>query len=350
MGKSNSEQTYHEIYGQPESFEAINSTLPEIRETVERVFSAGFDKVIFTGCGTSLYLAQSAAHVFTEYTGMNAEAFCCSELYYFPEACIGSGKVLVIPITRKSYTTEVRRAIDRVHQMKNVTTLAVTCDKDSSTYNDAMVLSPKTDEESVIMTRSFTSMLYLMVVMAACVGKKEEVLGSLSGYGKAAEEFLKKEDRLAQKIISEHPEANLFISLGQGVYYGVANECMNKMKEMGLTNSEAYYTMEYRHGPMSLVDGNTFILFLCHGRTKESDKELLKQMKGYGAITAAIGGGVSGYMGEADYVLDLSPDLNDELNAPLSAFIGQFLGYYIAEKKNIDADTPRHLSQAIVIK
>ncbi len=37
-------------------------------------------------------------------------------------------------------------------------------------------------------------------------------------------------------------------------------------------------------------------------------------------------------------------------NAALIGLIGQFIGYYIAEKKGIDADHPRHLSQAIVIQ
>lgn len=45
-----------------------------------------------------------------------------------------------------------------------------------------------------------------------------------------------------------------------------------------------------------------------------------------------------------------SVSYNDMQNAALIGFIGQFIGYYIAEKKGIDADQPRHLSQAIVIQ
>ena len=37
-------------------------------------------------------------------------------------------------------------------------------------------------------------------------------------------------------------------------------------------------------------------------------------------------------------------------NAAMIGFIGQTMGYYLAEKKGLNADTPRHLSQAIVIK
>lgn len=347
--KKKSENTYREIYRQPASFEAVNQNLEEIKKTVGDIFGEKFDEVIFTGCGTSLYLAQSAAFVFSEYTDIPSAAVCCSELYYFPKTYIGDRKALVVPITRKSYTTEVRKAIDLVRGMKNVKTLAITCDPDSSAYNDAIVLSPETQEDSVIMTRSFSSMLYLSVIIASLAGGNKKELDCLPGYGEMAAAILKKTDALAKKIIEEHPDLNLYITLGQGVYYGVANECMNKMKEMGISNSEAYYSLEYRHGPMSLVDRHTLIIFLTQSKSEKNDIELLKQMKEYGAITAAIGGTASKNIADADYTLDLDPSRSEALNAPFSSFIGQMLGYYIAEKKQIDADAPQHLSQAIVI-
>lgn len=350
MDKRNSEITYREIYGQPRSFEAVNETLDQIYGVLDQVFAEKYDELIFTGCGTSLYLAQAAAHAFSSCNAVPAKAMCCSELYYFPENYVEGRKVLVLPITRKSYTTEVRLAIDRVRSFPGVKSLAITCDPDSALYNDYVILSPETAEDSVIMTRSFTSMVYLSVILAMYAGGKKDRIEAMAGYGTNAADALKKMDDLAKQIVTGHGNLNLYITLGQGVYYGVANECMNKMKEMGIANSEAYYSLEYRHGPMSLVDENTLILFLCSDKTVDGDQKLLTQMKGYGAVTAAIGNKASVDMAEADYVLDLPYGYDDLQNAALIGFIGQFIGYYIAEKKGIDADSPRHLSQAIVIK
>lgn len=350
MEKRNSEQTYREIYLQPESFEAVNASLRDICGVLDQVFAESFDELIFTGCGTSMYLAQSAAHAFSACNAVPAKAMCCSELYYFPEAFVKDRKVLVLPITRKSYTTEVRMAIDKVRSYPGVKTLAITCDEGSAAYNDHVLLSPETGEDSVIMTRSFTSMLYLAVVMALYVGGRKEEISAMAGYGDSARDALKRMDALAEKIIGEHSHLNLYITLGQGVYYGVANECMNKIKEMGISNSEAYYSLEYRHGPMSLADENTLIVFLCHPDTAKEDKKLLAEMKGYGAVTVAIGNTASSDMREADYCLDLPYGYHDLQNAALIGFIGQFIGYYIARQKGIDADHPRHLSQAIVIE
>lgn len=347
----NSELTYKEIYGQPVSFQAVNDTLDTIFKTLDEVFAEKYDEVIFTGCGTSLYLAQASAHAFSTCTGISAKGMCCSELYYFPETYVGNGKrVLVVPMTRKSYTTEVRMAIDKVRSYPGVKSLAITCDPDSSKYNDYMLLSPETPEDSVIMTRSFTSMIYLAVVMSYYVGGKKEKIEQLKDYAANAESFLKATDEMAKKIVAEHPECNLFITLGQGINYGIANECMNKMKEMSLSNSEAYYTLEYRHGPMSLVDDKTLIILLGNEDTVDGDAKLLTQMKEYGAKVLAIGNNASKDFTDVDYTLDMPYGYDSLQNAPIIGFIGQLIGYYVAELKNLNADSPRHLTQAIVIK
>ena len=347
----NSELTYKEIYGQPVSFQAVNDTLDTIFKTLDEVFAEKYDEVIFTGCGTSLYLAQASAHAFSTCTGISAKGMCCSELYYFPETYVGNGKkVLVVPMTRKSYTTEVRMAIDKVRSYPGVKSLAITCDPDSSKYNDYMLLSPETPEDSVIMTRSFTRMIYLAVVMSYYVGGKKEKIAQLKDYAANAESFLKATDEMAKKIVAEHPECNLFITLGQGINYGIANECMNKMKEMSLSNSEAYYTLEYRHGPMSLVDDKTLIILLGNEDTVDGDAKLLTQMKEYGAKVLAIGNNASKDFTDVDYTLDMPYGYDSLQNAPIIGYIGQLIGYYVAELKNLNADSPRHLTQAIVIK
>ena len=177
-----------------------------------------------------------------------------------------------------------------------------------------------------------------------------EMNNQLKDYAANAESFLKATDEMAKKIVAEHPECNLFITLGQGINYGIANECMNKMKEMSLSNSEAYYTLEYRHGPMSLVDDKTLIILLGNEGTVDGDAKLLTQMKEYGAKVLAIGNNASKDFTDVDYTLDMPYGYDSLQNAPIIGYIGQLIGYYVAELKNLNADSPRHLTQAIVIK
>ena len=334
--KKNSELTYKEMYQQPASFQAVNDTLEDIFKTLDKVFfgEKKYDELIFTGCGTSLYLAQASAAAFSTYTGIPSKGVPCSELYYFPETYVKEGRnVLILPITRKSYTTEVRMAIDKVRTYPQVTTLAITCDKDSEKYNDYYILSPDTAEDSVIMTRSFTSMLYMAVIMAMYVGGKKDEIAAMKDYAPYSEKVLKEMDELSAKLMNEHKNLNLYIILGQGIYYGVANECMNKMKEMGL------------------VDENTLIVCLSNKACRDGDKALMEQMKSYGATVAVFGGELGDTFDQiADYVYSMDKGWNDMQYSAIIGFIGQLLGYYIAESKNLDADSPRHLTQAIVLK
>ena len=186
--------------------------------------------------------------------------------------------------------------------------------------------------------------------LAEANAQLSEMNNQLKDYAANAESFLKATDEMAKKIVAEHPECNLFITLGQGINYGIANECMNKMKEMSLSNSEAYYTLEYRHGPMSLVDDKTLIILLGNEDTVDGDAKLLTQMKEYGAKVLAIGNNASKDFTDVDYTLDMPYGYDSLQNAPIIGFIGQLIGYYVAELKNLNADSPRHLTQAIVIK
>lgn len=345
----NSALTYQEIYGQPDSFQAILDTLPVIEKTLDETFLVPYDQLIFTGCGTSLYLAQTAAYLWRALNDTPAIAVPCSELLFFPKNYIKGTRTLVLPITRKSYTTEVRKAIDRVHELPGVSSLAITCDKDSAQYNEHIILAPDTWEDSVIMTRSFTSMIFLAEILSMHVSGHEEMIAAMKNYKADAETMLKECDTLAAKILEENPKLNLFITLGQGAFYGVSNECMNKMKEMGISNSEAYYTMEYRHGPMSLVDENTLLVLLSNEKTEETDEALMEQMQSFAGITCGIGPH-TGRMKGLSYHLETNPAYSELQSAALMGMIGQFLGYHISRKKNINADTPRHLTQAIVLK
>ena len=69
--------------------------------------------------------------------------------------------------------------LDKVRTFEGVKTLAITCDPDSSKYNDYMILSPETAEDSVIMTRSFTSMIYLAAILAFYAGGRKDKIEAM---------------------------------------------------------------------------------------------------------------------------------------------------------------------------
>jgi glucosamine--fructose-6-phosphate aminotransferase (isomerizing) len=63
---------------------------------------------------------------------------------------------------------------------------------------------------------------------------------------------------------------------------------MLKMKEMSLSYAEAYHFLEFRHGPMSMVNGSTLIVGLLSQAAYEHELALLREMRGLGARVLAI--------------------------------------------------------------
>lgn len=347
----NGEKSYKEIYRQGQSISAINRSLKEVFEVLDSVFTdVVYNEIICIGCGTSYYLAQSVAFAFSSYTGIASKAVPCSEIYYYPEKFAFEGKnILVVPFTRSSKTTEVIKAVNKIRSYKGVKTLSVTCDPDSKNYNDYMIYSPDADEESIVMTSSYTSMLYLGIIAALYAANKIESINKMAHeLSEQMQKVIKGFDILAKTIASEHEKFDLYVLLGQGALYGVANESMNKIKEMAIEKTEAYYTLEYRHGPMSIVDDKSLIAVFTTAKTWHEDYIFVKQMKTYGATVAVVSINCNA-MDNADYSFSITNGLDDIQNTIMASVFGQLIGYHIACHKGVDADRPRHLAKAIIL-
>ena len=79
-----------------------------------------------------------------------------------------------------------------------------------------------------------------------------------------------------------------FVYLGAGALHGLAQEGALKLQEMSLSYSQAFHTMEYRHGPISLVDAKTFARAALQsrhaGRGGEADIGAARQGRRRGGV------------------------------------------------------------------
>jgi len=78
-------------------------------KTLAKQFSSA-QEWIFIGCGSSFYVAQSAAATMTALTGRRAQAVPASELLLFPELVLAAKNNFVpVLISRSGRTSEVLR-------------------------------------------------------------------------------------------------------------------------------------------------------------------------------------------------------------------------------------------------
>src|SRR5207248_6664193 len=123
---------------------------------------------IFIGCGSSYYIALAAAASWTAITGTRARALPASELLLFPDLQLaGAGDFVPVLISRSGHTSEVLRVAQFFNQ-KKIPTVAISCASKQKLQELASIsiLLPGVDEQSTVMTRSFTSMLLALQYLA----------------------------------------------------------------------------------------------------------------------------------------------------------------------------------------
>ncbi len=316
-------------------------------KTVEKYENAVW---VFTGCGTSYYLAQTASLLFERLTGIPSQAVPASEIIIFPQHVFNvKSDYLVIPISRSGTSTEVVMAAQMVKNRLKIPTLAVSCSPDSRLIQEAThaITFPFEKEESVIMTGSFTSMLLAIVHLAATYAEDRTLLAQMNKLPDTAQAVVQTSEPQI-KDIAFHADIDNFVFLGQGPYFGIANESALKIQEMSISHSQSYHALEYRHGPKSTASPQTLITFLFSESGLAMEADLLKDVKQLGAKTLAL---TSAHMIEechrADYILDIPPGYGDILTPVLYMPFLQLLGYYKAIAKNLNPDTPRHLTAVV---
>ena len=308
---------------------------------------------LFIGCGSSYYLAQSAAASWSAITSMRARAIPASELLLFPELVLaGTEDVAAVVISRSGRTSETVRAAQLLEREKNIRVLAVTGTPDQPLEQAATATLPllPCDEQSTVMTRSFTSMLLGLQYLAACQADDHAFLQALGQLPATAERMMSNLHPRIREFVGGRQFAD-YVALGQGALYGLACETALKVTEMSVSYAQTFHTLEFRHGPKSIVAPETLIVFLLSEQGYEAECDVLEEIKDLGGTTLAITNRADERARKAsDLLVELQSDLPELARLAPCVFVGQFTGLYTGLKKGLDPDNPRNLSRVVVLE
>ncbi|WP_055489457.1 SIS domain-containing protein [Streptomyces sp. TP-A0356] len=261
---------------------------------------AAGERVAIVGCGTSFFMAQSAAALREGCGQGETDAFAASEFPY------GRPYDRVVALTRSGTTTEVLDLLDRLRGRTRTT--AITADPHTPVMHcaDEVVVLGFADERSVVQTRFATTALTLL---RAHLGLHRDAVVSDA---RAA---------LNSPLPDGLVDCAQFTFLGRGWTVGLANEAGLKMREASLAWTEAYPAMEYRHGPISITTRGTATWMLG-----EAPEGLARQVAQTGGLWVA---------GALD---------------PLAELVRvQRLAVAVAAARGLDPDRPRHLTRSVVL-
>jgi glutamine---fructose-6-phosphate transaminase (isomerizing) len=310
------------------------------------------DEWIFVGCGSSYYVAQAAAWSWTAVTGQRAKAVPASELLFYPDQVLGNEKCQPVLISRSGNTTEILMAADYLENERNIRTLGISCatGQELERRATATLLLPAADERSTVMTRSFSTMLLGTQALSGFAAGQEDFQEALEQMPGQAQRAL---DRL-QPRIEEFASSNEFadyVFMGQGPFFGIASEGQLKVTEMSCSYAQVFHTLEFRHGPKSIVRPQTLLTFFLAESTGTSEQEVLEEMKELGGVTLVITNRANDKVRRAaDLLIELELDVPEVARLAPHVLAAQLLGLYLGLKRGFDPDQPRHLSRVVVLK
>jgi len=297
---------------------------------------------VFVGCGTSYYLAQAAASSFN-YFNLPAKAVPASDLLMYPTLILNTGREYIpVVISRSGRTSEAVRAAQMLEKDRNLRTIAITC-AGGQPLEPACTVTLKlldADEQSTVMTRSFTSMLLALQYLAATVVGNDLSRSTLLELPQQVQPLLQDiPQRL--RLFAESRSFADFVFLAQGPLFGIASECMLKVTESSCSYAQVFHSLEFRHGPKSIVGPETLITFLMSETSFDAEVELLEEMKALGATTMVIANRVESRAQRAsDFAVELGLQVPEYARLAAFTIWGQLFGVYYGLKK-ASIPTPR---------
>jgi glucosamine--fructose-6-phosphate aminotransferase (isomerizing) len=145
-------------------------------------------------------------------------------------------------------------------------------------------------------------------------------------------------DSLARKI-GQNLAFERFYFLGSGGRYGLACEVSLKMKEMTLTHSEPFHFLEFRHGPMSMVNKNTVVVGMLSEANQVQEQKVLDEMQALGATLFGLS--------EKDALVSFESRLPEAVRGSLYLPVLQLMAYYRSMAKDLNPDRPSNLTSVV---
>jgi len=330
--------TRTEILSQPEAWrEAVAVTRSALLPNAEK-----YEQVIFTGCGSTYYLSLAAAALYQELTGRAARAVPGGELLLNSRTVVGRNSIspyLLVAISRSGTTTETVKAVEKFKKEKHGDVIVISnYDEALSKFGNVNIIIPKGQEESVAQTRSFSSMFVAVTVMCARMAGRDDLVDAMSALPEVGQRLMRDFEPFAREF-GEDLSFDRFYFLGSGIRYGLACEVNLKMKEMTLTHSEPFHFLEFRHGPMSMVNESAVVIGMVSESNLSHEKAVLNEMQALGGKIVALA--------ESNADISFKSQIPEQVRAVLYLPALQLMAYYRSLAKGLNPDRPANLTAVV---
>jgi len=351
--------TYKEIMQQPRmwlnEYDLLKRQGEAVRAFLAPRLQEGY-QVVFTGAGTSAYIGDVLQVAVAGTPLHGARSVATTDLITHPKHYLRPDeKTLLVSFARSGNSPESLGAVELADAIcgDNIAHIFITCNANGRLAHIAehhdnallLLLPPETDDKSLAMTSSFSTMLFTALLLAHADRLDDQfpMVRDLVTYSAAALTRFDKEI----KAIAELDFARA-VFLGSGELKGIAEESHLKLQE--LTDGGVMCSFDsflgFRHGPKAVINNRTLLIYLLSDdeKVRRYEIDLIRQISSNNHVVAAIA--VSSAPVEI-------PDAQIDLNVVLGSgrkqgiyscipyvFVAQLLGYYKSLAAGLNPDAP----------
>ena len=327
-------------------YEKVVSTA-DGRKSFYNVWSRGKDQQLLAELPAAYatqrhYLALTVAD-WMRRRGMNARAVPSCEVLLDPyESRPSTARRLAIGFSRSGNSTELVLAIRKL-AAAGFLTFGISCTavSDLLTEADHGLLVSEGQEDGLVMLRSFTSMLIAAQWLFGNAADRA-ALARLPAVGRRM---------LAHEGVVRHVANSAafdrFVFLGSGPSHPLALESALKIQEMAIATSEAYHSLDYRHGPKACANDKTVVVLFALS-DRDHGIALTRDIRALGATVVVIGSDAAAYSKVADLTLAQDADLDDATAATALMLPVQIFAFATALRREQNPDAPVNLSKVVL--
>lgn len=314
------------------------------------------NRVFVVANGTSLHAGMVFSYYLSELANIMPIVVSASEflLYYLDNIGVGDS---VIAVSQSGETSEVVRSAYEA-RLRGATVIGATNNINSrlTRFSNLYLPIAAGPELAVPATKTFTSTLVLMYILARSVSSMARSTSSklLDEVWNEVEKVQIELSNNLSRMDSEAREASKVIVgcssgyvVSRGITYPLALEGALKIKESAYVHAEGVEGGELRHGPISTLDKNMFVVFIepLEQAAAEDTLKMIEEIQNYESPTILISHSSKTAKGLRAVIY--VPRIGRYFT-PISIAVSlQFLAYWIAKYRGINVDQPRRLTKVV---
>jgi fructoselysine-6-P-deglycase FrlB-like protein len=332
-----------EIAEQPE---ALRRTLDALLPQVGALEALGREtrQVLFIARGSSDNAAVYGQYLCSVHAGRLA-SLASPSLATVYRADLDLQGVLAVAVSQSGATEEIVTTLDWARHC-GARTVAVTNVAGSPLTEaaDVALITQAGREVAVPATKTYTTQLAALAVLALSMGRGAAGPGALEGVPDAVEAMLEVAPA-AEALAGRLTDADTVVVSGRGFAYSTALEVSLKLKETCYVTAVGLSYADLVHGPIAILDAGTPAILVA-----AVEGPMLPEMTGLARRIAGTGADVYGIGGDPDFAAVCrstlpGPSLPEHL-APFGLVVpGQLLVEALARAKGLDPDTPRGIDK-----